>query len=160
NSAFVLFLSTVLIFFLVAAGSDPLSELKEQQPPVPDHVIEAEAHRLGLDRPLLQRYLIWVAGVLVGDFGPSVNQTQVIGAELSGRVGVTMRLVILAILIAAILAITIGTIAGLKQNSISDLMFTSVGFLFLAMPSFWLAIILKQVGISINNAAGKTIVYT
>src|SRR5690625_4842393 len=144
SAALIMFLASVLIFVLVASSGDPLFELRERQPPVPESAIQAEEARLGLDQNLLQRYLGWIGGIFTGDFGPSVIITRDIGAELVTRIGVTLRLVVVAIAIAFILAFIL----------------TPMTFLFLAMPSFWLAVLLKHWAVATNEATGYKIFAT
>lgn len=156
----VLFFSTVLIFMIVAVSGDPLAELRDRQPPVPESVIAAEEHRLGLDLPIIQRYLDWLGGLFQGDFGPSVISTRDIGAELVSRIGVTLQLVSAAIVIALVLAALAGTVSALYQRRWPDLVLTPTAFVLLALPSFWLAVLLKQWGIGLNEATGYQIFAT
>jgi peptide/nickel transport system permease protein len=79
---------------------------------------------------------------------------------LGDRFLVTLRLIAIAMIIALLLAIVVGVLSAVKQYSIGDYAATFVGFLFLAMPSFWLAILLKQAGIEFNLAVGDQVLYT
>jgi peptide/nickel transport system permease protein len=160
NSLAILLVSTFVVFTLVALAGDPLGELRDRQPPVPDNVIAAEEARLGLDQPIPVRYLTWLTGVVQGDFGPSVKPNQNIGAELAPRVGVTLRLVTTAIVIATLLALIAGTIAALYRNRIADHLISTSAFILIALPSFWLAVLLKQGGIVLNKAANARILFT
>ena len=160
SAALIMFLASVLIFVLVASSGDPLFELRERQPPVPESAIQAEEARLGLDQNLLQRYLGWIGGIFTGDFGPSVIITRDIGAELATRIGVTLRLVVVAIAIAFILAFIIGTVSALYRRRTPDFILTPMTFLFLAMPSFWLAVLLKHWAVATNEATGYKIFAT
>ena len=156
----ILIIATFVVFVMVSLSGDPLSELKTRNPPVPVRTLELEAHRLHLDEPLLTRYWHWITGVLHGDFGPSVQSNQVIGAELLQRFLITFRLIGLAMLLALLLAVLVGVISAVKQYSGTDYTFTFFGFLFLAMPTFWFAILLKEAGISFNNAIGDQVLFT
>lgn len=160
SAALIMFLASIVIFVAVAASGDPLAELRERQPPVPETSILAEEQRLGLDQGLLQRYVGWITGLFSGDFGPSVIVTRDIGAELGSRIGVTMRLVIVAIVVAFVLAFIVGTVSALYRRRLPDFVLTPVTFLFLAMPSFWLAVLLKQWAISTNEATGYQVFAT
>ncbi len=160
NSLAILLVSTFVVFTLVALAGDPLGELRDRQPPVPDNVIAAEEARLGLDQPIPVRYVTWLAGVMQGDFGPSVKPNQNIGAELAPRVNVTLRLVTTAIVIATVLALIAGTIAALYRNRVADHLISTSAFILIALPSFWLAILLKQGGIVLNRAANTRILFT
>lgn len=152
--------STFIIFFAVSYSGSPLSDLLNRNPPPPPHVIQMEKERLHLDEPVIERYWIWLKGMVQGDFGPSVQSNLAIGPELMDRWLTTMRLIGLAMLLALVLAVIVGVISAVKQYSGADYTFTFTGFLFLAMPSFWLAILLKQLGISFNNAMDAQVIYT
>jgi peptide/nickel transport system permease protein len=156
----ILVIATFVVFVMVALSGDPLSPLKTRNPPPPPRTLELEAHRLHLDEPLLVRYWHWVTGVLRGDFGPSVQSTQVIGPELVHRFLVTFRLIGMAMLLALVLAVLVGVVGAVKQYSKTDYTFTFLGFLFLAMPSFWFAILLKEAGIGFNDAVGNQVLFT
>jgi peptide/nickel transport system permease protein len=157
----VLLLSTFLVFMLVAWGADPLAELKTKNPPVPPATIKLEEQRLGLDKGLLGQYWHWLTNLVVHhSFGPSVIPGVDINAEVSRRLGVTFRLVIAAILIALVLAIVVGVITAVKQYSIMDYSATLVGFLFLSLPVFWFAILLKVWAIDLNQATGNNFIKT
>lgn len=160
NSLVILLVSTFLVFSLVALAGDPLGEMRDRQPAVPEHVIKAEEARLGLDKPIPVRYITWLTGVVQGDFGPSVKPNQNIGAELAPRVGVTLRLVTTAIAIATLLALIAGTFAALYRNRLADHLISTSAFILIALPSFWLAILLKQGGIMLNRAANARILFT
>ena len=66
----------------------------------------------------------------------------------------TLRLVFFAMLVAALIAIVVGVISATKQYSKTDYTFTFTGFLFLAMPTFWFAILLKEGAIWSNKHFG------
>lgn len=156
----ILVAATFLVFVMVALSGDPLSELRTRNPPPPPRTFELERQRLHLDDPLLERYWIWLTGLFRGDFGPSVQSTLQIGPELFARFVVTFRLIALAMLVALVLAVIVGVISAVKQYSGTDYSFTFLGFLFLSMPSFWFAILLKEAGISFNNAVGSQVLFT
>jgi peptide/nickel transport system permease protein len=156
----VLLVATFVVFLLVSASGDPLSALKSHQPPIPHRVIAAQEHRLRLDQPLLERYWHWLTGVIHGDFGPSVQPHLAIGSEIVHRLGVTFRLVVIAMFLAAVVAVIVGLISAVKQYTVTDYSFTFTGFLFLSLPVFWFAVLLKQAGIHLNIALGHTYFYT
>jgi peptide/nickel transport system permease protein len=156
----ILIAATFLVFAMVSLTGDPLSYLRTRNPPPPPRVFELEAQRLHLDEPLLERYWIWLTGLLRGDFGPSVQSTLQIGPELFDAFIVTFRLIALAMLVALVLAVIVGVVSAVKQYSGTDYTFTFVGFLFLSLPSFWFAILLKEAGISFNNAVGSQVLFT
>lgn len=150
----VLLVSSFLVFSLIANSGDPLEALRVTNPPTPPETIALEAQRLYLDLPWYERYWVWLTNIVQGDFGPSVNVTENINSEIWSRLFVTMRLVLLAMGVALILAIIVGVTSAVKQYSKVDYTATFFGFLFLATPSFWLAILLKEAGIFANQVDG------
>jgi peptide/nickel transport system permease protein len=156
----ILLISSFIVFMLASLSGDPLSPLLNRNPPPPAATIALEAERLRLDHPILERYWLWLTGLFRGDFGPSVQSNLDIGAEVAARFMVTMRLIAVAMILALVLAVVIGVISAVKQYSKTDYVATFLGFLFLAMPAFWLAILLKQAGIDFNNAVDEQLIYT
>jgi peptide/nickel transport system permease protein len=153
-------LSSVLVFLLVANSGDPLADLKGRNPPVPEQVIENREEQLGLNDPLPVRYVTWLGNFVQGDFGKSIRGVEV-RPLLMQRLRVTLRMVILASVLALVLAIGAGVLSAVKQYTPTDYTFTFLGFLFLSMPVFWLAALLKEYGaIRLNRLFGEQVIYT
>jgi peptide/nickel transport system permease protein len=149
----LLLVSSLIVFVMEASTGNPLDAYAAHNPPYSKGFLNAEKHRLHLDQPLLERYYHWIVGIVTrGYFGPSLTDRYGnIRTELFHRLGVTLRLIFAAMLIAVILAIIVGIISAVKQYSISDYTFTFSGFVFLSLPVFWLAILLKEGGIWLND---------
>lgn len=158
-SILVLLLSSMLVFAMTASSGDPLGELKSRNPPVPASVIEARRHHLLLDRSLPERYWHWFGRFVRGDMGRSIAGLGV-GPLLARRTVVTLRMVLLAIVLAVLLAIGSGVLSAVRQYTATDYAFTFVAFLFLSMPVFWLAALLKEYGaIRLNQLLGRQWVF-
>ncbi len=156
----LLLFSSMIVYALVHFAGDPLRDLKGRNPPVPEAVLDARRSALGLDKSLPEQYWNWLTGIVSGDFGPSIKGID-IGQDLQVRLGVTLRMVVLAMLIAVVVAMLVGVLSAVKQYSPIDYTATLLGFLALSMPVFWLAALLKEfLAIRLNQAVGKTIVYT
>lgn len=161
TSVVVLFLASILVFCAVALGGDPLAELRSN-PLTPPQVIEAKRKELNLDKPVPVRYGIWAKGFLSGDMGKD-NRNRDVQDRIGRAFFLTLRMVVIAAFVAVVLAIAVGVFSAVRQYSISDYVFTFTGFLFLSMPVFWLAALLKLYGaVRFNNLFGEdvTIVYT
>jgi peptide/nickel transport system permease protein len=101
--------------------------------------------RLGLDRPLLAQAGIWVASVARGDLGASIYSGLPVTTLIGQRVGPTVALTALAMLISVALAVPLGVLAAWRQGSWLDrviMVFSVSGF---SMPVFWLGFLLVWV---------------
>jgi peptide/nickel transport system permease protein len=137
-------------------------------PPVPEETIQAQAERLYLDRSVPERYWLWLTGIgetrgdiglLQGEWGPAVRGTD-IGQQVADRFFTTFRLVAAATLLSIGLAVVTGVISAVKQYTKIDHALTFVGFLALAMPTFWLAALIKEWGVRANQWLGRQIFFT
>jgi peptide/nickel transport system permease protein len=158
----ILLAASMIVFALTLLTGDPVEEkYAGRNPPVPQQTIDNERERLHLNDPVLVQYGTWLKNlVLNGDFGPSITATNDIGEELGKRVFITLRLVIFAMFLALILAILSGVLSATRQYSWLDYTFTFLGFIFLAMPSFWTAVLLKQGALTVNEATGRRTFFT
>jgi peptide/nickel transport system permease protein len=157
----VLIAASFFLFIVAVKSGDPRDPLLVKNPPTPKATLALIAERLHLDQPLLPRYWWWLSNLVFhGNFGPSVDPTQNIGSELGRATWVTVRLVFFAMLFAVILAIVTGVLSAVRQYSKMDYTFTFAGFLALSIPSFWLAILLKEAGIFYNKATNSAFFFT
>jgi peptide/nickel transport system permease protein len=154
----VIVLSSFLVFAMVAATGDPLANLRGNPRTVA--TVRIREHQLGIDRPIPQRYLTWAKGVVKGDFGKSFVDAQPALSKVKRGFGVTFRLVFLATFLALLTAIALGLFSAVKQYSPGDYAGTFFAFVFFSMPVFWLAGILKDLGIRFNQRIGRTVFYT
>lgn len=158
----VLIGSSIICFIIVKVSGDPLGYLETRNPPVPQHTIDLEAHRLRLDRSWPAQYWDWIRDLVVhGYFGPPGRPGEEgIGQQLGSAFWITLRLVFFAVLLALILAVLTGVVSAVKQYSVIDYTATFFGFLFLSMPVFWFAVLLKNAGIWFNKNVSAHTFYT
>lgn len=103
----------------------------------------AELRReLGLERPLWERYLIWLGDVLQGDLGRSLQLERPVAAELAERLGPTLLLAAAALLISGVLGLAAGVLAAVHHRRWPDHALTLAVLLGIATPQFWLALVL------------------
>jgi peptide/nickel transport system permease protein len=155
----VLIASTIVTFIIVKLSGDPLTPLKQRQSTankeVKQRFIEQETHRLWLDRSWPVQYWHWISNVLFhNNWGEQVVGHDNIRSDVFQALWVTARLVAAAVLIALILAVVTGVVSAVKQYSLTDYTTTLLGFVFLSMPTFWFAILLKEAGVWINEKTG------
>lgn len=117
---------------------DPLADLK-LNPSIPESVIEAEAKRLGLDKPFMAQYFTWLNNILHGELGLSQSNQKVIDLIRPALIN-TLILNLLAIFFTWFVAIPLGIWAAVKRNSFIDKAFRVMTSCFMSLPSFVLAI--------------------
>ena len=93
---------------------------------------------LGLDKPMLEQYLLWVWAILHGDLGNSLWHSTPVLQEVLNRMPITFELGLMALVIGLVIALPIGVYSAMRQDTKSDLLFRSFSILLLAVPSFWL----------------------
>ena len=104
-------------------------------------LVAQKTSELGLDRPLLVQYGDWITSALTGDFGRSWFNGQLVSVSLSGRLAVSLSLVIGATLVSAIIAVVLGVLAARRGGWVDALVqfISVVGF---AIPGFLIALYL------------------
>lgn len=107
----------------------------------PEAVAEL-AHQLGLDQSAWQRYGAWLRGLLHGDMGESYAYASPVGELVAERLAVTVPLALLAMALASTLALLAGMFAASRHNRAGDVGTMAVVQLGIALPNFWLAILL------------------
>ncbi|HKE64232.1 MAG TPA: ABC transporter permease [Micromonosporaceae bacterium] len=149
----ILIVASIASFALATISGDPVqNKFLLRNPPPSAQVIATTRHNMRLDRPWLTQYWDWLSGLITrGDWGPSIDGI-VIGSAVGHALIVTLRLIFSAILLALVLSLASGIVSAYRQYSKVDYSFTFVGFVFLAMPTFWIAALLKQGAIQFNNA--------
>lgn len=107
--------------------------------------------RYGLDKPAYVQYFYWVKGILSGEWGYSIVTHENITKDLSVRIPNTILLVLPAYVLALILSIILGLIAGARKGKLADKIIDGLSSFGIAIPSFWMAMILVFVfGYSLN----------
>jgi peptide/nickel transport system permease protein len=97
---------------------------------------------LHLDEPIAMQYVRWVGDALRGDFGNSYWSKTSVREELVTRLPVTLELAIAAPLLGLLLGVPLGVISAVRQNSAVDYLARTVSLTGLAVPNFWLGILI------------------
>lgn len=97
---------------------------------------------LGLDKPVLQQYVDYMAGMLHGDMGNSYTTGKPVFSEILSRMPTTFTLAFAGVLVAVLIGIPLGIISATKQYSVLDNISTLLALTGVAMPNFWLGLML------------------
>jgi peptide/nickel transport system permease protein len=109
---------------------------------VSQEILDRERARIGLDKPVWQQFVTWLLGVVRLDFGTSMWTGAPIIEEIRLRFMLSLQLAIMATIVAVLLAIPLGVLSALKQDTWIDYAVRLFSIAGLAMPSFWLGIVL------------------
>jgi peptide/nickel transport system permease protein len=106
----------------------------------------AEMHReMGLDKPVPVQFVDWFGHVLNGDLGHSIVTGEPVSGMILERFQLTASVVLVAVLLATLIAILLGLIAAWRQDKAIDLAVVATASLVMAIPSFWLGLLLLLV---------------
>lgn len=119
-----------------------VSRIQSEMGSVDPAMVENLRRAFGLDKPMWQQYFYWIGNVLQGDFGFSFEWKRPVLDLIVDRLPVTLLLSILTTIVTYALAVPIGIFSARKQYSARDYIFTIIGFIGLATPSFFLALVL------------------
>jgi peptide/nickel transport system permease protein len=109
---------------------------------VSQEMLTKERARFGLDKPVLEQFVTWIAGVARLDFGTSMWTGSPIWQEIKLRAALSLQVAVMATIVAVLLAVPLGVIAALKQDSWVDYAVRIFSIAGLAVPSFWLGIVM------------------
>ena len=107
-----------------------------------EDTLAALRHELGLDRPLIEQYFLWVSGLLTGDLGESYTYSRPVSELIGQRVLVSLPLAVFAIILSTAIAIPAGVFAAAKHNKVADVGVSALAQIGIAIPNFWFAMLL------------------
>ena len=139
-----LFGVAILVFLMLRLmGGDPVEVmLRGEGANVSQEIIEAERIRLGLDQPMVVQFGKWIGGMLTGDFGVSMWTGNPVSAEIASRLELSIQVALMATFLAVLIAIPLGTLSALYKNTWIDHVIRIFSIAGLAVPSFWLGMII------------------
>ncbi len=137
----VLIIVSIAIFSLIhLVPGDPATAMLGDLATEED--IAALRIRMGLDKPLIEQYFIWIGNIFHGDFGMSVVNNETVGSLIISHIRPTISLAIYALVIAAVIAIPLGMIASRKKGSAIDHVVSVISLAGISLPSFLLGLFL------------------
>ncbi|WP_340150930.1 ABC transporter permease [uncultured Sneathiella sp.] len=107
-----------------------------------ESAVQTLTKELGLDRPPLERYLSWIAGLMQGELGNSYAYKVPVWELVQGALLITLPLAIMSIILSIALALVIGLYAAANHNKAGDVTLMGISQLGISIPNFWLAILL------------------
>ncbi len=138
----LLFIITIISFFIInLAPGDPVYMFVN-----PDQVAQQDLdlirRQLGLDKPIVVRYFIWLANVLRGQLGNSFYYARPVTTVLMEALPNTLVLALFATLFSFAVAIPAGIVSAIKRNTPVDYAFSTISFIGVSLPSFWFGLLM------------------
>jgi peptide/nickel transport system permease protein len=130
-----------VVFFVMQLTGDPVRVMLGENAAEED--IVSIRHQLGLDRPLHEQYVSYLANAVRGDFGESIRQRGRRAMDIVlERYPATLRLAFLALGFSVVMATIFGVISAVKRDSLLDNVVMSLALVGQSVPNFWLGIML------------------
>src|SRR3954452_23109207 len=158
NYVILVAVATSGAFILAGLALNPRANFEGRNPPPPEAVVDQRLTELNLNdkKPILERYATWVKGIAHGDFGKTWEGESV-NAEIGRRVGVSLRLLLIATIIGGLLGVLAGPWGAIRQYQFSDHAVTMLSFVILAFPVLVLAAVLAIATASASSADGPEV---
>lgn len=135
--------SALSLFLTYLSPGDPVENMYISMGQMPsEEIVEQTREEMGLNDPFLTQYIRWLGNCLHGDFGTSYSLHQPVTELLLERVGPTLRLTAMALIMMLLLSVPLGVVSALYKDSWVDYLARGVTFLGCAMPNFWVALLL------------------
>lgn len=132
---------TVIFVFTRLVPGNPVWALIGHQS-VDERRVDEMTRELGLDRPVLVQYAVWLPRALRGEFGTSIFYNRPVAAVLAERFPVTLSIAGLALLVTLAVGLPLGIVAAVYRNSLLDTLSMAVSTLGMSLPAFWLGFVL------------------
>src|SRR3984893_10406320 len=137
----VMFLASVGVFMLLhLLPGDPAILMAGSD--APQQTIDAVRQDMGLDQPLPVQYGVWIAHIVSGDLGSSFFSHLPVSQLIGQRAPATLELAAVAEILTILIALPLGVTAAVKQRTAADWSISSAIGLGLAIPNFWLGILM------------------
>src|SRR5436305_3124693 len=136
---------TILIFIAMRVlPGDPLAMMTSETGmtyTLTDEELNAARAALGLDRPYYVQYLSWMADVARGNLGKSFWREEPINELIKRRGPITAQIALLAVVLSWLIGVPVGILSAVRRNTFSDYTSRVLVIFFVAVPPFWMALL-------------------
>lgn len=137
----LLLIISIVLFILINAlpGDATMSMIGET---ADEEYVAQLREKMGLDKPVVARYFSWLVDVLQGNLGESLVSSETVTQKIKMRLPITLEITLISMLISVLIALPFGVLSAIKRGSAVDTVGSVVSMLGVAMPSFWLGLLL------------------
>lgn len=136
---------TILVFTLSRLSGDPRYLYMSAYTRITSESWEAQGKAMGLDKPIVVQYLLWLTNAVKGDFGESVHYRRNSLVLILDSLPATLQLSGVSFVFAMLLGLSLGMLSAVKRMTVWDYLGRSFALLGQAAPPFWIAIVLVLV---------------
>lgn len=139
----VLFIITILIFTMIRLiPGDPARLVLGEK--ATESAVAALREELGLNKPMVTQYFIFLKQVMTFDLGKSITYQTDVTTLIKDRIGVTLYLTIASALFSLLISVPLGYYAGMKKDKLGDQAVRVGALAAISMPSFWIGLLLMM----------------
>jgi peptide/nickel transport system permease protein len=146
---------TILIFVAMRVlPGDPLAMMTAESGmtyTLSDEELQSARAALGLDRPYYQQYLAWMADVMRGNLGKSFWREEPINELIKRRGPITFQIAVLAVVLSWLIGVPVGVLSAVRRNTVADYVSRVLVIFFVAVPPFWMALLIVLFGVLMFN---------
>jgi peptide/nickel transport system permease protein len=150
---------SMIMFALLWLAPNPLGQLTEAAG-YDAADIQRLTEQYGWNEPAHTQYLDWATHFATGDWGESLRTHRPAREMIAERLGLSMTLASLAMLLALLVAVPLGIVAAIRRGSRIDMLTSALSIGMMALPGFLLAVLLQLVAVKLRDTTGHTILYT
>ena len=142
----IIFAITLLSFAMMRlAGSDAITQMYNNTGTVvSEDIIEQARARLGLDKPFIVQYFLWLGGMLRGDMGVSYVTSKPVFSTFVSKLPSTLFLTLTSVIFTIAVAVPLGIWSAVKQNKVTDYIIRVCTFVGNSLPNFFVALLLLE----------------
>ena len=146
----LLLLVSIILFAIIQLTGDPLAAYTVDATLTGEDIARLRQH-YGLDQPVPVQYLRWLGNMLTGNWGTSFVSNLPVADLIAQRLPNTLLLVGSSYSIILIVAIVLGVYTAVHQYSVADNVVTTIAFIGISIPSFWLGLLLLLIFFAVQT---------
>jgi peptide/nickel transport system permease protein len=155
----ILLATSVLVFFVLSMGPSPMALMMEVANLSPEEVKRIAAEH-GWDQPQVVQYLHWLGDVARGDLGMSVRTFRPAAEMIGERLPLTLTIASLSLLLSVGIGVPLGAYCAARANSKVDYATTFFTLALMAMPGFFMALVLQLGAVGLRDLTGGVVFFT
>src|ERR1044072_7012988 len=145
---FTLLGMSILIFEMLRLVPGDISDMLVDAAGIADAKEKAKiAKELGLDKPIIEQYALWIGGLSRGDLGFAYVSERPAIEEIAPRIPISGKLALMALFFSVVIGVPFGVISAVRQNTTLDYSLRALSLSGLSLPSFWLGLLVLMASV-------------